>query len=324
MVSFKQKLVKGLTERGLDVCHDLEDTPYDAILVIGGTRRLAGLWRAHRSGIPIVQRLDGMNWLQRVCRTGLRHFLRAEWGNWLLRTIRARYANIVVYQSAFARAWWEREYGATKTPCHVVLNGVDLNAYTPVGPGQRPTDRYRLLLVEGTLGGGYELGLEHALTLAEAVDARTRLPVELMVVGRVTPALRDRIDRRAQVPVHWTGRVPPERIPEFDRSAHVLYSADLNSACPNAVIEALACGLPVVAFETGALPELVTSEAGSLTPYGGDPWRLDHPDFANLTEAALLVLEHQARFRSGARKRAENGLDLGTMVNGYLSALGWA
>jgi glycosyltransferase involved in cell wall biosynthesis len=146
----------------------------------------------------------------------------------------------------------------------------------------------------------------------------------MMVVGRVASALQVRIDRRAQVPVHWVGQVSPERIPEFDRSAHMLYSADLNSACPNSVIEALACGLPVVAFDTGALPELVTSEAGRLAPYGGDPWRLDRPDFTGLTEAALSVLENQARFRSGARKRAENGLDLETMVDGYLSALGWA
>ena len=49
----------------------------------------------------------------------------------------------------------------------------------------------------------------------------------------------------------------PERIPAIDRSAHLLYSGDLNAACPNSVIEALACGLPVVASNVSVVPALI-------------------------------------------------------------------
>ena len=66
MVSFQYKLADGLQARGIQVCQDLSDTPYQAVLVIGGTRALAGLWRLRRRGIPVVQRLDGMNWLHRL------------------------------------------------------------------------------------------------------------------------------------------------------------------------------------------------------------------------------------------------------------------
>jgi glycosyltransferase involved in cell wall biosynthesis len=127
----------------------------------------------------------------------------------------------------------------------------------------------------------------------------------------------------SEVSLRWEGEVPPDRIPEIDRSAHLLYSADLNTACPNSVIEALACGLPVVAFETGALPELVKQDAGRLSPYGGDPWKLDPPDMDGLTQAALEVLNDQPRFRAGARMQAEACLGLERMVEGYLTALGW-
>jgi glycosyltransferase involved in cell wall biosynthesis len=115
--------------------------------------------------------------------------------------------------------------------------------------------------------------------------------------------------------------VPAESIPDLDRSAHLLFSADLNPACPNAVIEALACGLPVAAFDTGALRELVGAEAGVVAPYGGDPWALDPPDVAGLAQAALNVLENQPLYRRAARQRAEQMFDLDRMAAAYMETL---
>src|SRR3989304_5421058 len=72
MVSFSAKLSAGLAARGIQETYDLADRPYEAVLVIGGTRQLVGLRRAQRHGLPIVQRLDGMNWLHRRPRGGAR------------------------------------------------------------------------------------------------------------------------------------------------------------------------------------------------------------------------------------------------------------
>jgi glycosyltransferase involved in cell wall biosynthesis len=112
-----------------------------------------------------------------------------------------------------------------------------------------------------------------------------------------------------------------EQIPSLNRSAHLLFSADLNAACPNSVVEALACGLPVLAFDTGALPELVRNGAGVIVPYGGDPWRLDPPDIGALAAGATQILADQEKFRPAARRQAEAGLGLERMVAGYLEAL---
>jgi glycosyltransferase involved in cell wall biosynthesis len=126
---------------------------------------------------------------------------------------------------------------------------------------------------------------------------------------------------KSRVAISWAGLIPRDAIPALDRSAHLLFSADLNAACPNSVIEALACGLPVAGFSTGALPELVTGDSGRLVPYGGDPWKLDPPAVPSLVEVALEICRDQPRFRLAARQRAEAAFGLDQMVDRYLEIL---
>jgi len=319
VTSFQANLAAGLKARGIQVCFQLNETPIDAILLTSTSRNLIGLLQHRRRGIPIVQRLDGINWLHRRLRTGVRHFLRAEYGNRLLALLRSKIATRIVYQSEFVQGWWTRQFGEQRLPSAVIHNGVDLAAYTPAGSHQRPAEVFRLLLVEGSLQGGYETGLTNALGLAEILAEK--FPLEMMVAGRLSPHMQAQIQEKSRVKILWAGLVPRQEIPALDCSAHLLYSADINAACPNAVIEALACGLPVSAFATGALPELVKGDAGRLVPYGGDPWRLDPPDLPGLATAAAEILQDNNRFRTAARRRAEEAFGLDAMTEKYLHVL---
>lgn len=318
MASFRLKFEAGLRSRRIEVTYD-PAAPADALLIIAGTRNLLPLWKAARQGRRIVQRLDGINWVQRVRWAGVRYSLRAEYGNALLALIRARLAQRVIYQSQFIRRWWEDWYGPAPVPAWVILNGVDLAQYSPQGPEQRPTDHIRLLVVEGSLAGGLNTGLLAAFRLAEALSRR--YPLELHIAGQVDERSRAALQRQTHLPVHFLGTLPRSQVPALMRSAHLLFSAEINPPCPNSVIEALACGLPVVGFDHGSLGELVAGDAGRLVPYGGNPWNLDLPDTASLAEAAVEVIEDQERFRRGARARAEAMFGLDRMVEAYLKVL---
>ena len=167
--SFRARLSAGLAQRGIRSHSDPNEPGCRAVLVIAGTRRLNDLMQARRRGVRIVQRLDGMNWLHRLEPIGqrltanLRHTLRAEYGNLVLQLIRTRLATHVVYQSEFVRDWWEKSRGKTPVSHSVIYNGVDLSRYTPQGVENPPDERWRILMVEGSLMGGYEGGLRVAV-----------------------------------------------------------------------------------------------------------------------------------------------------------------
>ena len=319
--SFRLKFEDGLRTHNVDVTHD-PSQPSDAILVLAGTRHLIPLWKARSRGQRIVQRLDGINWVHKKRNTGLKHYLRAEYGNFILSFIRSRIASHIIYQSEFSRKWWDDWYGATRVPSSVIHNGVDLNTYSPVKQDIAPAfPPYKLLLVEGSLGGGYDMGLDNAIRLAEILQSKHSLQIELVVVGKITDEHRNLVESNTNVSINWMGSVPRERIPEMDRSAHLLFSADLNAACPNSVVEALACGLPVVSFDTGALNELVLDDSGRVVPYGGNPWNIDPPDVESLADAAMDILQDQPRFRKSAREQAEKNFGLERMTEKYLEIL---
>ena len=324
MASFRLKFEQGLKTRGIDVTHDLNDKS-DAILVIAGTRFLLDLNRARRRGIRVVQRLDGVNWVQRVKWSGVKYSVRAEYGNALLSLIRKRFADRVIYQSQFICQWWEDWYGVAKAPATVIINGVDLNTYTPDGGHERPKDIYRMLLLEGSLARGLNSGLFHAVSVAEKMSVK--YPMEVVVAGVVDEATQRKltsvlsVNSVANLSVKFLGTVPRADIPKLARSSHMMYCAEVNPPCPNSVIEALACGLPVIGFDTGSLKELVSEDAGCIVPYGANPWRLETPDVDALASSAGEVLEKQEQFRAAARRRAESEFGLDKMVESYLRVL---
>jgi glycosyltransferase involved in cell wall biosynthesis len=318
VASFRLKFEQALHSRGVDVTNNLND-PADAVLILAGTRHLIRLGRARRRGQRIVQRLDGVNWVHRARWAGLRYTLRAIYGNWNLARIRRRLADRIVYQSQFVKGWWEEWYRTASAPSSVILNGVDLGRYTPHGLHERPSGHYRILIVEGYLTGALNSGLLHAAELADRVSRRYK--VELCIAGGVDRRTQNKLQDRGALRIRVLDAIPRDQIPWLMRSSHLLFSAEVNPPCPNSVIEALACGLPVIGFDTGSLSEIVRDGAGKITGYGANHWKLEPPDIQSLAEAAEEVLTDNDRFRAAARKRAESAFGLERMTEEYLKVL---
>lgn len=232
--------------------------------------------------------------------------------NRLIALVRSRLADIVVYQSQFAKDWWDREFGSRAGRCEIIHNGVDLDVFKPDGVERGR----RLICVEGTVeyssvSTGAIAALARAVEFEELADT-------FEIYGVVSNALRERYAGFRKVRI--MGSMPREQIHAVFPGS-VFVSLDINPACPNSVIEALASGCPVVAFATGSLPELVTPECGILVPYGADVWKVEEPDYEALIGAVRQALQDRTRLSAAARRVAESRYSLANVLSAYLKLL---
>jgi glycosyltransferase involved in cell wall biosynthesis len=315
--SFYQKLKCGLETRGISVALGFGDEPYDAVLVINGTRNLARLWRWKRRGIRIVQRLGAINQLHHLLPVGVRRYVLMAIRNFIMSFIRSFFADHVVYQSCFVRDSWDREFGTSKVASSVIHNGVDLTEFSPQGPRYQSQADVCIISVEGRHGNDpFDIPIHLAQYLEEQ-----GLEVELLMFGRVWD---DTPSRLACYPfVNFMGTVPNPDLPYFYRGATFYISTDIISAgCPNGVVEALACGTPVLGYKAGVLPELLDESAGRCVEPQGDLWAGEPPgNPEGMVSAALELARRRDHFDRGARSLAEERYGLGRMVSAYAKVL---
>jgi glycosyltransferase involved in cell wall biosynthesis len=215
-------------------------------------------------------------------------------------------ADHVLYQSAFCKESADEFVGEPRGSWEVLYNAVDVNHFSP---NASPPSDGPVLLLGGDQTQAYRL--EVALhTLAHVPDAR------LMVSGRLVSSPDPLLAELGLAGrVEFVGRYAQETAPELFRRAHVLLHTKVKDPCPTAVIEAMACGVPVVYAASGGTVELVGDEAGIGVSHP-DGWERDEPPRPEALAAAVGdVLADLLRYREAARRRAVERFALGPWLD---------
>ncbi len=154
----------------------------------------------------------------------------------------------------------------------VVYNGCEV---PPPVPGIRAAVRARLGLDDETLLVVYAGRLEPdkgtpELLRAFASVARRRRRLHLVAVGDVRdPGYREDIRRLGIASrAHFPGAQPFEAVQEYLQAGDIFLFPSRLEGVPNAVLEAMANGLPIVATRAGGIPEVVPPTAGLLSAVG--------------------------------------------------------
>ena len=210
-----------------------------------------------------------------------------------------------VRQSVMMRNW----------PVSVIHNAIDTEAWRPIDKAlarrilRLPADVPLLLFgaIFGTRAPrkGFDL-------LRNALDhLRGELPgLELVIVGQLAP----RESMNLGFPIHYTGHL------HDDVSLNLFYSAadavivpSRQDNLPNSGVEALACGTPVVAFNTGGLPDIVEHEK---TGYLARPF--DTLDLASGIRWVLDGVERRLSLSTESRKAAVARFSYPVIAEQYL------
>lgn len=307
--SFQTRFEKALQMQGWDIVYAADGVLPDVVMVVGGTKQLAWLWKMKRAGVPIVYRLDGINWLHRKLKVSIPYFITAEIRNLLNQIVRKYLTDLIVYQSQFVVDWWKKSGWNTDTPFVQIYNGVDLKTFRPQ---YDENAEVALLCLEGTLDYS-----PYAIDLLNYLQLELSNELSIIAYGGFQNSASQ---QKLHPDIQYKGKLKRAELPIAYQNA-IYLSLDVNAACPNTVIEALASGIPIVGYDTGALKELVGDNAGCVVPYGSDPWGLQMPDISALVKAIKNVKQNYDEYALAARMRAEQQFGMSTIFRQYLNVI---
>jgi glycosyltransferase involved in cell wall biosynthesis len=155
----------------------------------------------------------------------------------------------VIFQSEFSKKLVEGHYGKIESPSIVVLNGAPL---------QNIRESKTINIKKKIICSASWRDSKRFDAIVETVKKlRKNIDCELMVLGDVS-----KIKTPTDSFISYLGIIPPQDVSTYLQKADILIHLCWLDACPNAVVEAISCGLPVVCSNLGGTPEIVEATNG--------------------------------------------------------------
>ena len=224
-------------------------------------------------------------------------------------------ADHVFYQSNFCRESADRFLGVREGPFEILYNAVDTNVFKPAEKNFKPEELTLLLIGSHWQLYRVQVALETLHALLKKMDN-----VRLIIAGRFCWHSDSReaekevreicLKLKIMDKVLFRGPYNQSEAVSVIRDAHILLHTKYNDPCPSVVLEAMACGLPVVYSKSGGVPELVGPDAGIGVSSPCDWNRLHPPDPDEMATAVLRIISSYQVYSRAARERAIEHFDV--------------
>jgi glycosyltransferase involved in cell wall biosynthesis len=231
---FLLALVRELRGRGLAVETNRLSGGTPACLYNSFNFDFRRLRRFAHDGVRMVHRVDGPIGVYRGFDDGT---------DAAIARINRQLAEATIFQSQYSLEK-HRELGLELASPVVIRNSVDPAIFHPP-PARAPLTRRRVRVIASSWSDNPRKGADILAWLDRSLDFDA---YEVTFAGR-TQATFDRI--------RVVGPLPSEALAELLRSQDVYLATSRDDPCSNALLEALACGLPAAFLRSGGHPELV-------------------------------------------------------------------
>ena len=188
-------------------------------------------------------------------------------------------------------------------PVKVINNGIDLDVFKPTESDFRMKHNLEDKKIILGVASVWEVrkGLDVFIELSKRLDDRYRI----VLVGT-----NDEVDKKLPegiISIHRTSN--QKELAELYTAADVFFIPTREDNFPTVNMESLACGTPVLTFNTGGSPEMVDEATGVV---------LMNEDIASVEQAVISMCESGKYSKEACTERAKQ-YDSGLKYNEYLS-----
>lgn len=175
-----------------------------------------------------------------------------------------------------------------------VPNGVELERFKPID--RLPNPKIKILFIGRLI---YRKGLQRVVAALPKVRELAKKPFEVEVVGTgaARPMLAEMADKLGVTDlIKYVGIVPYDQLEKSYQYADMFVLTSLSEGMPSVILEAMGCGLPIVASNVGGNNEIVED--------GGNGYLIEGADTDFLAQRlAALINDDTLRATMGARSR---------------------
>jgi glycosyltransferase involved in cell wall biosynthesis len=217
---------------------------------------------------------------------------------YFLEKVAYKTANKIILTSERDKKFIESKFKTPLSKIELIPNYIDIELFKPLGI---PKEKNRICFVGGLSPQ------KNPFNLLKAVDG---LDVKLVLFGKeeMGGKLKEKAEKIKKAKIEFRGNIPNNQLPEELNKSELFILPSLYEGNPKVLLEAMACGLPVIGTNVEGIREIVKHKENGY---------LCGTDSNSIRKAIIEVLDNkelQEKMGKRARQTILESFDLGKIL----------